>query len=200
MNYTGPKVKLSRKLSLELTLKARKVIAKKPYPPGQHGANKRRSKQSDFGKQLLEKQRLRLQYNISEKQMNNYYEKAARMVGNTADKLIQLLEARLDSVVYRAGLAPTIYAARQYVAHGHVIVNGINTDIPCFHVKVNDLITLKPKSKNLACFQDSIRNAMPPAYLELSKAEFSVKFVYVPPREEVPVICEMPLVVEYYSR
>lgn len=200
MNYTGPKVRVSRKLGLEITPKARKVVAKKNYPPGQHGATKRRAKQSDYGKQLLEKQRLRLQFNISEKQMSNYFAKAARLVGNTGDLLIQLIETRLDALVYRSGLANTVYAARQYVSHGHVFVNGKRLNIPSYQVKLNDVISICEKSRKLDCFQEAIRNAGAPAYIELSKADFSAKLTYMPPREEIPVICEVPLVVEFYSR
>lgn len=200
MNYTGPKVKLSRKLSLELTPKSRKVTQKKPYGPGQHGPSKRRAKQSDYGRQLLEKQRLRLQYNVSESQMRNYYKKATQLVGNTGELLIQLLEARLDALVFRAGLARTIYAARQYVNHGHVTVNGKKVTIPSYKVKENDLIAIKAKSHKNDHIQDAIRSAAPPPYLELSKADFSAKYLYTPPKEEIPVICEVSLVVEYYSR
>ena len=107
MNYTGPKVRISRKLGFGVTPKARKVMDKKPYAPGQHGASKKRSKQSDYGKQLFEKQRLRLQYNIHERQMTNYMAKASRMSGNTGEILVQLLETRLDALVFRAGLART---------------------------------------------------------------------------------------------
>ncbi len=200
MNYNGPKVKISRKLGLELTPKSRKVTSKKPYPPGQHGPSKKRSKQSDYGKQLLEKQRLRLQYNVSESQMRNYYKKAARMTGNTGDILIQLIETRLDSLVYRSGMATSMYAARQYVNHGHIQVNGSKLDVPSYQVKANDFIQVKEKSRKIECFQDAIRSAGSPPYIELSKVEFSAKLLYLPPREEIPAICEVPLVVEYYSR
>ncbi len=200
MNYTGPKVKISRKLGLELTPKSRKVTVKKPYPPGQHGATKKRAKMSDYGRQLLEKQRLRLQFNISEKQMRNFYKKAAQMTGNTGDLLVLLMESRLDAMVYRAGFAATIYAARQYVGHGHILVNGKKVDIPSYQVKHNDVVSVKETSRKLDCFQDSIRNAGTPPYLALSKADFTVKYLYLPPREEIPVICEIPLVVEFYSR
>lgn len=200
MNYTGPKVKISRKLGMTLTPKAGKVATKKPYPPGQHGNQKRRAKQSDYGKQLLEKQRLRMQYNISEKQMTAYYKKATRIQGNTADILVQLIETRLDSLVYRSGLAPSIYAARQYVSHGHIQVNGKKVDISSYHIRVNDVISIKEKSKRLECFQESVRNANPPEYLETNKADFNTKLAYQPTREEVPIQCEVQLVVEYYSR
>lgn len=200
MNYTGPKVKISRKLGLELTPKARKITAKKPYPPGQHGQTKRRAKQSDYGKQLFEKQKLRLQYNVSESHMSNYFKKAARMVGNTGDLLVQLLETRLDSVLYRSGLARTIYAAKQNISHGHIKVNGKKVDVASFWVRPNDVITVKEKSKKLECFQEGLRNTSTLPYIELSKVDYSIKLLYVPPREEVPVICDVPLVVEYYSR
>lgn len=200
MNYTGPKVKLSRKLNLELTPKSHKYTSKKGYPPGQHGSSKKRAKQSDFGRQLLEKQRLRLQYNVSEKQMTNYYKRASRLTGNTGDLLIQLLESRLDTFILRTGLARTIYAARQYVCHGHVLVNGKRCNVPSARVKVNDSIAIKEKSRKIECFQEAIRSSEPPKYIELSKADFTSKLLYVPTREEIPVICDIPLVVEYYSR
>lgn len=200
MKYTGPKVKISRKLGLNITPKAGKVTQKKPYPPGAHGNSKRRSKQSDYGRQLMEKQRLRLQYNISESHMRKNYKEATRLPGNTADLMIQLLESRLDSLVLRAGFASTIYAARQYVSHGHIFVNGKRVNIPSYKIKVNDVISVKEKSRNLDCFQDAIRNTSAPEYLEVSKADFSAKFAYIPSREEVPIQCETQLVVEYYSR
>lgn len=200
MNYNGPKVKLSRKLGLELTPKARKITAKKPYPPGQHGASKRRGKQSDYGKQLMEKQRLRMQYNVSESQMRNYYKKATRLVGNTADLLVQLLETRLDAVVMRAGFARTIYASRQYVSHGHVLVNGKRVNVPSYHVKPNDVVVIKEKSRKLECFQEAVRSSAAPQYLEVSKADFSAKLINAPAREDIPAICEVALVVEFYSR
>jgi len=200
MNYTGPKVKLSRKLGFALSPKARKYMDRKPYPPGQHGSAKRRAKLSDYGRQLLEKQRLRLQYNVHERQMRNYYQEASRMAGNTGDNLVALLESRLDALVYRAGFAPSIYAARQYVRHGHIEVNGRKVDIPSYRVKPNDVIQVREKSRKLECFMNAVRTAQPVPYLEVSKADFSAKYLYLPPREEVPVICEVPLVVEYYAR
>lgn len=200
MNYTGPKVKLSRKIGINMTQKAGKIASKKPYPPGQHGPSKRRAKQSDYGKQLLEKQRLRLQYNISEKQLRNYYKKAVATPGNTGEILMQLLETRLDNIVSRAGFARSIYAARQYVSHGHVEVNGRKVDVSSYQLKVNDVVGIKGKSQKLDCFQEAIRSAATPNYLELSKTDFTVKLVHIPERSEIPTECEIPLVVEYYSR
>ncbi|OGU60680.1 MAG: 30S ribosomal protein S4 [Ignavibacteria bacterium GWF2_33_9] len=200
MNYTGPKVKLSRKIGVNITAKAGKYATKKPYPPGQHGPNKRRAKQSDFGKQLLEKQKLRLQYNVTEKQMSNYYKKASKLTGNTADFLVQLLETRLDAVLFRSGIARSLYQAKQLISHGHILVNGRKVDISSYQLKANNVITVKEKSRKLADVQDNIRNTNNPAYIEVSKVDFSAKLLYVPAVEEIPVQSETSLVVEYYSR
>ncbi|MCS7176704.1 MAG: 30S ribosomal protein S4 [Candidatus Kapabacteria bacterium] len=201
MKYTGPKVKLSRKLGIALTPKAQKYMERKPYPPGQHGPEKRRAKLSDYGRQLLEKQRLRFQYNVHERQLRRYFQLASRMPGNTADNLIQLLERRLDAIVLRAGLARTIYAARQYVRHGHVEVNGQRVTIPSYQVNVGDTVRIREKSRRIPDIQEAVRLApQAPPYLEVSKADFSARLLYVPPREEIPVICEVPMVVEFYSR
>ena len=200
MKYNGPKVKLSRKVGFSITPKARKYMDRKPAPPGQHGAAKKRAKLSDYAKQLLEKQRLRLQYNLHERQMTNYIKKAARIQGNKVDILVQLLEQRLDSLVFRAGLARSIYAARQYVRHGHILINGKKVDMPAYAVQPNDVITVKEASRKLEGFQEAIRSSAPPPYLDVSKADFTAKYLYLPPREEVPVVCEVPLVIEYYSR
>lgn len=200
MKYNGPKVKLSRKVGFAITPKARKVLDRKPGTPGQHGNARRRPKQSDYAKQLIEKQRLRLQYNIHERQMTNTIKRAARLQGNKVDVLVQLLEQRLDALVMRAGFARSIYAARQYVRHGHILVNGKKVDMPAYAVQPNDVIEVKEKSRKLEGFQEAIRSSAPPPYLDVSKADFSAKFLYLPPREEVPVVCEVPLVIEYYSR
>lgn len=200
MKYNGPKVKLSRKVGFAIAPKARKVMDRKPGTPGQHGNSRRRPKVSDYAKQLLEKQRLRLQYNLHERQMTNTIEKASRIQGNKVDILVQLLERRLDALVFRAGLARSIYAARQYVRHGHILVNGNKVDMPAYSVEPNDVIEVKEKSRKLEAFQEAIRSSSPPPYLDVSKADFSAKFLYLPPREEVPVVCEVPLVIEYYSR
>ncbi|MFY8161163.1 MAG: 30S ribosomal protein S4 [Candidatus Kapaibacteriota bacterium] len=200
MNYNGPKVKLSRKIAIPMTPKASKVMQDKAYPPGQHGPTKRKGKMSDYGKQLLEKQRLRLQYNVAEKKLSNYFKEAAKSTGNTGEILMQLLESRLDVLVLRAGFVRTMYAARQVVSHGHILVNGRKLDVSSYRVKVNDVISIKSKSRTNETLQESMRNNTPPAYLELNKADFSVKYLYTPPMPEIPVKCEIPLVVEFYSR
>lgn len=202
MNYTGPKVRLSRAIGIPLTPKAAKVMERRPYPPGQHGRLQRFSRQeSDYKRQLLEKQKLRLQYNVHERQMRNYFHKAARRYGNTGDNLVQLLETRLDAVVYRGGLARTIYAARQYVSHGHILVNGRQVNIPSFNVKIGDVVSVREKSRKIPCFAEAIESTVaPPPYLERSAEVMSVILRYLPQRSEVPVICEVSLVIEYYSR
>ncbi len=200
MNYTGPKVKLSRKLGLNLTSKAQKYTSKRPYPPGQHGKMKRRARMSDYARQLLEKQKLRFQYNVSERQMANYFERASRLTGNTGEFLLQLLESRLDALVYRAGLAPTIYAARQLVTHGHILVNGKRVNVPSFSVKPNSVVSLKESSRKMSIVVDSIRSVQPPPYIDLIKPEFTFRYLYLPPKEEIPVQVELPQVVEYYAR
>ena len=168
MKYTGPKVKLSRKVGFAITPKARKVMDRKPGTPGQHGNSRRRPKVSDYAKQLLEKQRLRLQYNLHERQMTNTMKKASRLQGNKVDVLVQLLEQRLDAIVFRAGLARSIYAARQYVRHGHILVNGKKVDMPAYALQPNDVVVVKEKSRKLEAFQEAIRSSAPPPYLDVS--------------------------------
>lgn len=201
MKYNGPKVRLSRQLGIPLTPKAARILEKKAYPPGQHGPGKRQNaKMSDYKRQLLEKQRLRAQYNISEKQLLNYYKKAARKVGNTSDNLIQMLESRLDAVVLRGGLARTIYASRQFVGHGHVMVNGKPVNIPSYQVKPGDVVSIREKSRKVPAFSEALKSANPPEYLETSKPDLTVTYSELPRRVDVPVVCEMSLVIEYYSR
>ena len=195
-NFTGAKVKKSRALGIALTPKAQKYIKNRPFPPGQHGQRRRR-RPSDYGVQLLEKQRLRFQYNISEKQLARAYSEAVRIAGPTGDNLVQLLESRMDALVLRAGLAPTIYAARQYVTHGHFLLNGKKVNIPSQRLKVGDIISVREKSRKSVIFAE-FGPSLP--YMTVDAANFSAKFEYLPPREEIPVICAEHLVVEYYSR
>lgn len=198
-NFTGPKVKKSRSLGIALTPKAQKYIKNRPYPPGQHGQRRRR-RPSDYGVQLLEKQRLRFQYNISEKQLARAYKDAVRLAGPTGDNLVQLLESRLDALVLRAGFAPTIYAARQYVTHGHFLVNGKKATIPSMRLSVGDVISVRERSRKSVIFAELGTASQILPYMSVDTNAFSAKFDYMPPREEIPVICAEHLVVEYYSR
>lgn len=201
MNYTGPKVKLSRQIGVPITPKAARIMEKRSYPPGQHGQAKQfRRKVSDYGRQLMEKQKLRAQYNIHERQMRNYIDRATRKKGVTGDVLFQILESRLDAVVYRAGFARTIYAARQYVNHGHVLVDGKRVNLPAQEIQVSQTVSIKQKSRTMPNIQEAVSDAAPPSYLSLNKENLAVQLVRLPQREEVPVICEVQLVVEYYSR
>lgn len=204
MKYTGPKVKLSRSLGVPLTPKAAKIMDRKAYPPGQHGREKqyRRGRLSAYKEQLTEKQRLRAQYNVHERQMRRYYSKAVQREGNTADNLVEQLETRLDSVILRSGLAVTIYAARQYVNHRHIMVNGKRVDIPSYTVKVGDVVSVRPKSQKLDMFTDALdRSASYTVpYLAVDPDSFSVTLKALPKRAEVPVVCEISKVIEFYSR
>jgi small subunit ribosomal protein S4 len=195
----GPKVRLARQLGIALTPKAARVMERRPNPPGQHGATPRR-KVSGYKKQLVEKQRLRAQYNMSERQLSNAFAEAIRQSGNTGVRLLQLLEMRLDAVVLRGGFVRTIYAARQAVTHGHVRVNGQKVDRPSFRLKPGDVVSLADKSKDMVAFAGPLEVARPPAYLELDREKRSVRVREVPEREQIPIQCETSLVIEYYSR
>lgn len=195
----GPKVKISRALGLALTPKAGRIMERRPNPPGQHGAMQRR-KVSEYKKQLLEKQRLRAQYNVGERQLRNTFQEATRKAGNTGVRLLQLLEMRLDAVVLRAGFVRTIYAARQAVTHGHIQVNGRKVDRPSRRLKPGDVVALAARSRDLAMFVGPLENARPPAYLQLDREKRSVRVVEIPERDQIPVQCEPSLIVEFYSR
>lgn len=199
MNFTGAKVKKSRALGVALTPKAQKYMKDRPFPPGQHGQRRRR-RPSDYGVQLLEKQRLRFQYNISEKQLARAYKTASRMAGSTGDNLMQVLETRLDALVLRSGMAPTIYAARQYVTHGHFTVNGKKATIPSMRLKPGDVIGVRERSKKSPLFGDLLARGSVAPYMTFDENKLTARFDYLPPREEIPVICAEHLVVEYYSR
>lgn len=199
MSYRGPKVKLSRRLGVPLTNKAALVMVRKPYGPGQHG-QRRFGRKSEYGRQLLEKQRLRFQYNVNERQMVNYYKEATAQKGNAGENLLRLLETRLDALVLRSGFAPSIYAARQLVGHGHVLINDKPVTFPGYKVKTDDLISIKEKSRNIPIIHEALENTSPPPYVEVDKGNFSSKYARVPSGGEIPVICEISQVVEYYSR
>ena len=175
MNMRGPKVRISRQLGIEMTPKAGKCMKRRSFPPGQHGEGKDKfGKWSEYKRHLIEKQRLRAQYNVEEKQTAEYVKRAMRQQGNPADNIIRMFETRLDAVVYRAGLARTIYSAQQLVSHGHVLINGKKVDIPSQHVKVNDVVSVKEKSRQIQPFveaaQEMVARPILP-YLERAKEE-----------------------------
>src|SRR6476469_9756110 len=195
----GPKVRIARALGIALTTTGARIMERRPNPPGQHGATTRR-KVSGYKKQLIEKQRLRAQYYISERQRQNACTHATRQPGNTGVRLLQLLEMRLDAVVLRGGFVRTIYAARQAVTHGHVRVNGKKVDRPSFRLKPGAVVSLADKSKEMVAFTGPLEVARPTAYLELDREKRSVRVREVPEREQIPIQCETSLVIEYYSR
>ncbi len=199
MNYTGAKVRLSRRIGLALTPKAAKIMERKKGGPGEQRRGRRRQP-SDYARQLLEKQRLRYQYNIPERQMRNYFLKAARRHGNTGETLVRMLETRLDACVLRAGLARTVYAARQYVVHGHFDVNGHRVKSPSFQLSPGDTLQVREKSRRLTCFREVLGTTQPPVYLAVDRNGLAVRLVSAPTREQVPVECDFTQVIEYYSR
>lgn len=203
LKYTGPKVRISRQLGVALTPKAAKVLERKPYGPGQHGPAKqfRRSRPSPYKEQLIEKQKLRAQYNIHEKQMRRYYEKATKREGNSADNLIALLETRLDNIVLRGGLARTIYQARQIVNHGHIVIDGQRVNIPSYNVRPGQVVSVRGKSSQMQVFQDALASVgRIPGYVAVNEATLSITLSHLPRLEEVNVFAEVPKVIEYYSR
>lgn len=179
-----------------------RILEKRPNPPGQHGARARRAKIGAYGSRLNEKQKLRAFYGIAERQMRRYVAEAMRRQGPTGTNLLQLLEQRLDSIVARLGFAPTIWAARQLVGHGHVLVNGKRVDIPSFSVRPGDTISISERMKRrrqMAVWAER-GGILPPAYLELDRDNMTGRLVKVPDRDEIPVPIDDRLIVEFYSR
>lgn len=197
--------RLSRALGLPLTPKSVKYFEKRPYPPGEHGRARRRT-ESDYAVRLREKQRLRAQYALREKQMHRAYLDARKESGLTGESMVELLEMRLDSLVLRAGFARTILQARQAVTHRHVLVDGKLVDRPSFRVKPGQLIHVHPRSEKMDPFQVAATGAnqdvLPPTppYLNVEIDKLHAKLERAPKRPEIPVTCEEQLVVEYYAR
>ncbi len=201
---TRSKTRLSRSLGIALTPKAAKYLEKRPYGPGEHGRT-RRKQDSDYAVRLREKQRLRAQYGIREAQLRNVFQEARRTEGMTGENLVELLEMRLDALVLRAGFARTTAQARQMVVHRHILVVGQLVDRPSFRVKPGQLIHVKPKSEGMEPFQVAAAgghvDVLPktPGYLEVELDKLQARLVRRPKRAEVPVTCEVQLVVEYYA-
>jgi small subunit ribosomal protein S4 len=199
--YIGPKSKIARKLG-EPIYGPDKHFEKKNYPPGQHGVNKRRKKVSEYGVQLMEKQKAKYTYGIVEKQFFNAFKEASRSKGITGENLLQLLESRLDNVVYRLGIAPTRAAARQFVGHKHITVNGQVVNVPSYTVKANDIIGVREKSKSLEAITNSLAGARYNKYswLEWDSDQMAGKFLNVPERADIPENIKEQLIVELYSK
>ena len=197
------KYKIDRAMGENLWGRSKSPVNKRSYGPGQHG-QRRKSKVSDFGLQLKAKQKLKGYYgNLTEKQFRKTYDEAARRKGNTPENLIGLLEARLDAVVYRAKFVPTVWAARQFVNHGHVTVNGKKVNIASYRLSVGDVVEVKEKSRAMALVLEALQSSERdvPDYLEIGDRGFSVRVARVPELADVPypVKMEPNLVVEYYS-
>ncbi|MBL9026333.1 MAG: 30S ribosomal protein S4 [Myxococcales bacterium] len=197
--YTGPRVRVMRALGTELPGLTRKKLERRPYPPGQHG--QARKKSSEYRLRLLEKQKLKMNYGVTERQLRNLMKEASRAKGAPGDKLIELLERRLDNVVYRAGFARTIPHARQLVRHGAILIGGRRVDIPSFRVERGQLITLKPGVREnahvKAAIEDTSVDVAP--WLEVDKQAAMAKVSSLPNHESTPVAVDIQKVVEYYA-
>ncbi|HUU99376.1 MAG TPA: 30S ribosomal protein S4 [Bacteroidales bacterium] len=199
--YIGPKSRIARKFG-DPIFGPDKYLDRKNFPPGQHGMNKKRKKTSEYGIQLREKQKAKYTYGVLERQFRNTFEKASRSKGVTGEVLLQLLEARLDNVIYRFGVAPTRSAARQLVSHRHISVNGSVVNIPSFQVKPGDIIGVREKSKSLESITDSLttRKFSKLSWLEWDDAQMAGKFMNVPERTEIPEDIKEQLIIELYSK
>ena len=197
--YTGPAWKLSRRLGISLSGTG-KELEKRPYAPGPHGPNQRK-KLSEYGLQLQEKQKLRHMYGMTERQFRRTFDQAGKMPGKHGENFMILLEARLDNLVYRMGLARTRRAARQLVNHGHIEVDGGRVDIPSYSLKPGQVITVREKSQNLDIIKESVEiNNFVPEYLDFDADSLKGTFVRLPERSELPAEINEQLIVEYYSR
>lgn len=198
--YTGPKSKIARKFK-EPIFGADKALEKKNYPPGQHGPNKRRSKQSEYAVQLQEKQKAKYIYGILEKQFSNLFVKASRKKGITGENLLQLCETRLDNVVYRLTLAPSRRSACQLVSHRHITVNGEIINVPSYNVKPGDVVAVREKSKSLEIITNSLGSSnLKIDWLSLDRNTYSGSIISVPSREQIPENIKEQLIVELYSK
>ncbi len=199
--YTGPTTKKARAFG-EAIYGFDKSFERKKYAPGQHG-NKRRRQKSDYGKQLMEKQKAKYTYGILERQFRNIFKKASAKGGVTGEVLLQLLEARLDNIVYRLGIAPTRRAARQLVSHKHILVNGVLTNIPSYTAKPGDIISVRNKSQHLEVVNTSISaksDVRKFDWLEWNPERQEAKFIEYPDREKIPENINEQLIVELYSK
>ena len=201
---TRSKTRLSRALGIPLTPKAAKYLEKRPYAPGEHGRTKRKT-DSDYAVRLREKQRLRAQYGIREAQLKRVFQEARRAAGLTGENLVELLEMRLDALIVRAGIARTTAQARQMVVHRHILVDGQLVDRPSFRLKPGQLIHVKERSEGMEPFQVAAAgghvDVLPPVpgYLDVEIDKLHATLLRRPKRSEVPVTCDVQLVVEYYA-
>ncbi|MEO2065277.1 SSU ribosomal protein S4P [Thermovibrio guaymasensis] len=205
--YTGPKWRIARRLGVniyvgeEKSQKGKSILDRRPFPPGQHGRSRR--KISYYGRQLMEKQKVKYYYGVRERQFRRFYEMAERMRGQTGENLLKLLESRLDNVVYRLGFGKSHRHARQLVVHGHILVNGKKVDRPSYLVKPGDVIEVKEKSRDIPQIKEGMELAQRrgiPSWLELDAENFKGIVKAEPTREEVEIPVEEHLIVELYSK
>jgi len=199
--YRGPKSKVARKVGSPI-FGPDKHFEKKNYPPGQHGITKKRRKLSEYGMQLLEKQKAKYTYGLLEKQFYNTFIKASQGKGITGENLLKYLETRLDNIVFRMGIAPTRRAARQLVTHRHIVVNGGVLNVPSYNVKPGDIIGVREKSKSLEVITESLAssNVSKYSWLEWDSDQMAGKLLNTPEREEIPEPIKEQLIVELYSK
>ncbi len=205
--YTGPKWRIARRLGVniyvgeEKSQKGKAVLDRRPYPPGQHGRARR--KISYYGRQLMEKQKVKYYYGVRERQFRRFYEMAERMRGQTGENLLKLLESRLDNVVYRLGFGKSHRHARQLVVHGHILVNGQKVDRPSYLVKPGDVVEVKEESRDIPQIKEGMELAQKrgiPSWLELDAENFKGVVKAEPTREEIEIPIEEHLIVELYSK
>ena len=204
-SYHGPKAKVQRRFGEVLIPrpKYQKILEKRSYPPGMHGKEKqyRSGRRSSYGLQLDEKQKLAYLYNIRDRQLRSYYLRADQMPGRTGSNLLSLLERRLDNLVYKAGFGATIWAARQLVGHGHILVNGKRLNLPSYQAKPGDVIEVSPKmKKNVHILEWIEQVGTPPAYLSVDLDNLTATLLHIPEGREIFVPMDIQLVVEYYNR
>jgi small subunit ribosomal protein S4 len=205
--YIGPWVRIDRRFGVVVSGKksAPKILSRRNFPPGQHGRVKgRKRKLTEYGLRLMEKQKLKFLYGgIREKQFKKYFDMASKSKGNTGQVLLQLLERRLDNVVYRLGFASTRRQARQFVVHGHILVNGKKVNIPSYLVSVGDVIEVKPSSRDIPQIRENLENKDPrsvPVWLELDKENFRGKVIDLPKDIQLEIPINLQYVIEFYSR
>ena len=198
--YRGPKSKIARRFR-EPIFGPDRALDKKPYPPGMHGSSHRRKKESEYGTQLQEKQKAKYTYGILERQFRKTFALATKKKGITGEVLLQLIEARLDNVVFRLGIAPSRRAARQLVSHRHIVVNGEVVNIPSFSLKEGDVVGVREKAKSLEVIADSLASRSSKfSWLDWNEEKKEGKFMNYPPREEIPENIREQLIVELYSK
>ena len=197
--YTGPRGRRDRRAGVMLSSMRKNPLEKKPYPPGEHGRG--RQKQTEFGIRLLEKQKARWYYGVSEKQFSRAYEEAARSQGVTGENLLRRMELRVDNVVFRMGFATSRPQARQLVVHGHFQLNGKKHDVPSAVMRPGDVLTVREKSRNLEPIVNAVENVVAvPAWLEADHDNFTGRVLHAPTRDEIDTPVEEQLIIEFYSR